>query len=104
MLPYGEVPQLFQQKRLAAAELDGTAFEPRMKRLDARHLLAGILDRLNWRVNPLLLASPIQEDILLLENERLSRIPEYKLRKITGETDWDAQRGLWNKLLQAYAS
>ena len=49
-----------------------------------------------------LLAPSIQEDILLGENERLSVIPEYKLREVTGQTDWQTQRNLWNKLNAIY--
>lgn len=70
--------------------------------------LTGHLNMSHARINQLLamtlLASPIQEDILLLTNERLSAIPEYKLREITSEVDWQAQRNLWNKLLQTYSS
>ena len=70
--------------------------------------LSGHLNMSHVRINQLLamtlLASPIQEDILLLGNERLSRIPEYKLRKITREVDWQTQRNLWNKLLQTPSS
>ena len=64
--------------------------------------LTGHLNMSHGRINQLmamtLLASSIQEDILLLENERLSRIPEYKLREITSEADWGIQRTIWAKL------
>ena len=70
--------------------------------------LTGHLNMSHARINQLmamtLLASPIQEDILLLENEHISRIPEYKLREITSEVDWQIQRNLWNKLLQTHSS
>ena len=41
----------------------------------------------------MLLISPrIQEEILLSDNKALSSIPEYKLRDITQELDWNKQR------------
>ena len=66
--------------------------------------LTGHLHMSHARINQLmamtLLSPAIQEDILLLENERLSTIPEYKLREITGEPIWKKQQALWHNLLQ----
>ena len=65
--------------------------------------LTGHLNMSHARIHQLmtmtLLSSSIQEDILLGENERLSEIPEYKLREVTSETNWQIQRSLWDKLL-----
>ena len=43
-----------------------------------------------------LLSPSIQEEILLGENERLSEIPEYKLREVTSEPNWQIQKSLWD--------
>ena len=70
--------------------------------------LTGHLNMSRARIHQLmamtLLSPSIQEDILLGENERLSEIPEYKLREVTNEPDWQAQRALWNNLLQPAAN
>lgn len=66
--------------------------------------LTGHLNMSHARIHQLmamtLLSPSIQEDILLGESERLSEIPEYKLREITSKTDWQIQKNLWDKLLQ----
>jgi hypothetical protein len=66
--------------------------------------LTGHLNMSHARIHQLmamtLLSPSIQEEILLGENECLSEIPEYKLREVTSETDWQIQRNLWDKLLQ----
>jgi len=51
-------------------------------------------------VNMLLLSSKIQEEILLSDNKTLFNVPEYRLRDITSEVDWNKQQELWDKLLQ----
>jgi DNA invertase Pin-like site-specific DNA recombinase len=51
--------------------------------------------------NMLNLAPRIQEEILFSEDGRLYGIPEYKLRDVTSEMEWDKQIKLWNSLLQA---
>jgi len=66
--------------------------------------LTGHLNMSHARIHQLmamtLLSPSIQAEILLGENERLSTIPEYRLREVTSETDWLIQRNLWDKLLQ----
>jgi hypothetical protein len=52
-------------------------------------------------VNMLLLSSKIQEEILLSDNKALFSVPEYKLRDITTEADWNKQQELWNNLLHS---
>lgn len=47
-----------------------------------------------------LLSPAIQEEILLGDGQRLSVIPEYKLREVTNEPDWQVQKALWSQLLQ----
>jgi site-specific DNA recombinase len=51
--------------------------------------------------NMLLLSSKIQEEILLSDNKALFSVPEYKLRDITTEADWNKQQELWNNLLHS---
>ena len=42
---------------------------------------------------------PIQEEITCSPNKRITAIPEYKLRNITNEPDWQKQNQLWQELL-----
>ena len=56
--------------------------------------------RLNQMMNLLLLASAIQEEILCAEKETISLIPEYKLRLIAFELNWDKQVEMWRSLLR----
>ena len=111
-------------KYLPAAKKEDVKNEPKLRQnLALAHQIEELLDsgkvnnikqltdhlnmshaRINQILAMTLLASPIQEDILLLENERLSDIPEYKLREITREVDWQTQRNLWDKLLQTHSS
>ena len=51
--------------------------------------------------NMLLISPRIQEEILLSDNKTLSSIPEYKLRDITKELDWNKQQEIWNNLLKS---
>jgi DNA invertase Pin-like site-specific DNA recombinase len=57
--------------------------------------------RLHQIMNMLLLAPSIQEEIILSDNQRLSKIPEYKLRNVTSQADWQKQRQLWDNLIKA---
>jgi site-specific DNA recombinase len=54
--------------------------------------------RLNQMMNLLLLAPTIQEEILCSEKENISLIPEYKLRDIAFELNWNKQLDMWHKL------
>lgn len=50
----------------------------------------------------MLLISPrIQEEILFSGIFKLNKIPEYKLRSIINEPDWQKQQELWQKLLNS---
>lgn len=66
--------------------------------------LTGHLNMSHARIHQLmamtLLAPSIQEAILLGENERVSEIAEYKLRKISRKTNWEDQKNMWNNLLK----
>ena len=58
-------------------------------------------ERIHQLLNLLLLAPKIQEEILNLDNQRISLIPEYKLRQIINEADWQKQSQMWHKLLNS---
>ena len=72
----------------------------------------GIREVVNWTgiirprlcqfIDMLLLSPKIQEEILLSEDKAIFDIPEYKLRDIIAEIDWDTQQKLWNNLLESY--
>ena len=51
--------------------------------------------------NMLLISPRIQEEMLLSTDKALSSIPEYKLRDITKELDWNKQQEIWNSLLKS---
>ena len=51
--------------------------------------------------NMLLISPRIQEEMLLSTDKALSSIPEYKLRDITKELDWNKQQDIWNSLLKS---
>jgi len=59
--------------------------------------------RTNQVVSLLFLSPRIQEEIVLQNNPCLFEIPEYKLRLITDELDWDKQYVMWQKLAQKAA-
>jgi len=61
-----------------------------------------IRPRLCQFIDMLLLSPKIQEEILLSEEKAIFDIPEYKLRDIIAEIDWNAQQKLWNSLLESH--
>jgi len=48
-------------------------------------------------LNLLLLSPKIQEEILELPNQKICSIPEYKLRPIINEADWQKQGQMWQE-------
>lgn len=56
--------------------------------------------RINQIMSLLFLSPRIQETIILQNDPCLFEIPEYKLRTITDELDWDKQYTMWQKLTQ----
>jgi len=52
--------------------------------------------RINQMINLLLLAPAIQEDIILSEKKFLFHIPEYKMREIIIEVNWEKQIKMWS--------
>ncbi|MBU0534105.1 MAG: recombinase family protein [Candidatus Omnitrophica bacterium] len=51
--------------------------------------------------NMLNISPKIQEEIIFSQDENLSRIPEYKLRPIISEIDWEKQQQIWDSLLKS---
>lgn len=59
--------------------------------------------RVDQIMNMLLLSPAIQEEIICSQSEALSLIPEYKLRSIANETNWQKQGQMWQELLKTPA-
>ncbi len=51
-------------------------------------------------MNMLLLSPKIQEEIISADNAILTSIPEYKLRSVMNEADWQQQGQLWRELVK----
>ncbi len=60
--------------------------------------------RVNQILNLLLLSPMIQEEIICLDKQKLSSIPEYKLRPVINEADWQKQDQMWQDLLKNTAT
>ena len=54
--------------------------------------------RINQVMSLLFLSPRIQEEMILQNDPCLFEIPEYKLRNITDELEWDKQYAMWQKL------
>lgn len=74
-------------------------------RSDSLKQIAGWLNISQQRINQIrnftLLCPKIQEDIFLLDNKVISKIPEYKLRRIVDAIDWQEQYQIWQELLNS---
>jgi len=57
--------------------------------------------RIDQVMNMLLISPHIQEEILCSEKPIFEQIPEYKLRNVANEPDWQKQQEIWQKLIQA---
>jgi len=55
--------------------------------------------RIDQVMNMLLLSPQIQEEIIYSDNTTISLIPEYKLRPIINEANWQKQSQMWIELL-----
>ena len=51
--------------------------------------------------NMVYLSPKIQKEILLSQDKRLYRIPEYKIRDLTSELNWGKQQNIWDSLLKS---
>ena len=57
--------------------------------------------RVDQIMNMLLLSPKIQEEIISSDSAVLASIPEYKLRSVINEADWQQQDQLWRELLNS---
>jgi hypothetical protein len=53
--------------------------------------------RVNHVLNMLMLSPAIQEEIIMGDTAMLDRIPEYKVRELSFEIDWNEQGRLWQE-------
>ena len=56
--------------------------------------------RINQIISLLLLSPKIQEEIILSDAGLISSLPEYKLRQVINEIDWEIQHKFWQELLK----
>jgi hypothetical protein len=56
--------------------------------------------RIHQLMTMTLISPAIQEEILLGDNQCLTEIPEYKLREIVNEPNWQIQQTLWKTIYQ----
>jgi DNA invertase Pin-like site-specific DNA recombinase/predicted XRE-type DNA-binding protein len=59
--------------------------------------------RIDQLMNMLLLSPKIQEEIITSDDPNIASIPEYKLRSVTNESDWQQQDQLWRELAKTQA-
>ncbi|MCX5709689.1 MAG: recombinase family protein [Candidatus Omnitrophica bacterium] len=85
---------------ILAHQLQKLFDEGRLKSLkQASEWLNMIQVRIDQVMNMLFLSPSIQKEILCSENKTIALIPEYKLRLISNEADWQEQGRLWQELL-----
>ncbi|MFA5304733.1 MAG: recombinase family protein [Candidatus Omnitrophota bacterium] len=91
---------LVRQNLLLAHQIGRVAAEKNCSiRQIARWL--GITHSRICHIASMLLISPqIQEEILLSDDKTLFDVPEYRLRKVIEELDWDKQQEIWKDLLK----
>ncbi|MBF0572128.1 MAG: hypothetical protein HQL12_09720, partial [Candidatus Omnitrophica bacterium] len=58
--------------------------------------------RLSQIIGLLNLSPSIQTEIITADPQYLSSIPEYKLRDLSSEVDWNKQSSLWQKIKQVH--
>ena len=96
-------PQL-RQNLLLACQIQTLIDKDKAKDLKE---VSGWLNLSQQRVNQIMslifLSPRIQEEIVLQNDPHLFEIPEYKLRNITDELEWDKQYAMWQKLAQKTA-
>jgi DNA invertase Pin-like site-specific DNA recombinase/transcription elongation factor Elf1 len=56
--------------------------------------------RVDQVINMLFLSPDIQKEIICAENKVIGLVPEYKLRIIANEADWQKQSQMWQELLR----
>ena len=91
---------LVRQNLILAHQINQVASERNCDLREIAQWISIAHSRICQIVNMLLLSPNIQEEILLSDSKALFNVPEYRLRDITSEADWNKQQELWNRLLQ----
>jgi DNA invertase Pin-like site-specific DNA recombinase len=89
-----------RQNLILAHQINQVTHERNCSLRDIAQWVGIVHSRICQIANMLLLSPKIQEEILLSDSKALFNVPEYRLRDITTEVDWDKQQELWNKLLK----
>jgi len=92
---------LVRQNLILAHQIDQITHERKCSLRDIAQWIGLAHSRVCHIANMLLLAPRIQEEILLSDSKALSNVPEYKLRDVFSEVDWQKQQALWNQLLKS---
>ncbi|MGA2775139.1 MAG: recombinase family protein [Candidatus Omnitrophota bacterium] len=90
-----------RQNLILAHQINQVAYERKCGLKEIASWIGITHARICHITNMLLISPRIQEEILLSDNKALSNIPEYKLRDITKELDWNKQQEIWNNLLKS---
>jgi len=92
---------LIRQNLILAHQIDQISHE----RICSLKEIAGWIGITHARIchiaNMLLIAPKIQEEILLSDDKALFDIPEYMLREVSSEVDWNRQQDIWNSLIKS---
>ena len=92
---------LIRQNLILAHQVDQVARERKCTLKEIAGWI-GISPARICHIATMLLISPqIQEEILLSTDKALFNIPEYRLRDVSVEIDWNKQREIWNNLLKS---
>jgi site-specific DNA recombinase len=92
---------LIRQNLILAHQIDQVARERKCTLKEIASWIGITPARICHIANMLLISSKIQEEILLSNDKALFNIPEYKLRNVSVEVDWNKQQEIWNHLLKS---
>jgi site-specific DNA recombinase len=88
---------LIRQNLILAHQINQVASERKCTLKEIANWIGITHARICHIENMLLISPRIQEEILFSDDKALSGIPEYKLRDITKELDWNKQQELWKR-------
>jgi len=92
---------LIRQNLILAHQIDQVARERKCTLKEIASWIGMSPARICHIANTLLISPQIQEEILLSNDKALFNIPEYKLRSVSIEVDWNKQQEIWNSLLKS---
>jgi hypothetical protein len=92
---------LIRQNLILAHQVDQVAREKRCTLKEIAGWVGISPARICHIANMLLISPQIQEEILFSTDKALFSIPEYRLRDVSVEMDWNKQRDIWNYLLKS---